>query len=145
MAAVLATASITAQEAMLTRGVRIRITTTRSSGEPATRHHVMIGRFEALDDRTLSVTAADGSAQTVPRRSIYRLEVSDGRHSPARNGVIGAVLGAIGGGAVASMSARDCPQQGGSGFAPCFGAAFGAGALLFGGVGRRNGRDAAAD
>jgi hypothetical protein len=94
-------ASVGAQNAVpLTADTRLRVTAEQSIVR------VQTGTFQALTDTTL-VLSRGATSVTFPLASIARVEVSRGRKPGIAGGVVGFLLGAAAGGAVACMANRD--------------------------------------
>ena len=84
----------------LTTATRLRVTTEYRDGR------VEIGTYRALTDTTL-VLGRGTITSTLPLASIRQVEVSSGRKLGVAGGVIGFLLGAAAGGAVACAANRD--------------------------------------
>ena len=67
---------------------------------------VETGTYHALTDSTL-VLSRDDALVTVPRASITRVEISRGRKPGVAGGMVGFLLGAAAGGALACAANRD--------------------------------------
>lgn len=100
LAACLPLVSLHAQDTVpLTTATRLRVTEYRGG-------RAEIGTYRALTDTTL-VLARGTITSTLPLASIRQVEVSSGRKLGVAGGVIGFLLGAAAGGAVACAANRD--------------------------------------
>jgi hypothetical protein len=93
--------SLSAQDALpWTADIRLRVTAER----PSVR--VETGAYQALTDTTL-VLSRGAAMVTLPLVSITQVEVSRGRTPSVAGGVVGFLLGAAAGGALACAANRD--------------------------------------
>jgi hypothetical protein len=88
-----------AQEPLLTRGARVRLTL-------KTPRESRVARFEELTDTTL-VLSVNSSARVVPLSNIERIEWSQGRKPGILGGVVGFLVGGALGGVAGCAANRD--------------------------------------
>ena len=95
----LAASPLDAQGPPLTVGTRVRATTTPAST-------TLTGVYRGLDQGAFTLQV-DASTHRIPRETIAKLEQSTGRKANVTTGILGAILGAGIGGALACFANTD--------------------------------------